>query len=393
VDFSLLDLEGDDARLREEVQTLLAEYVTDEVREEVERTGSSFDARLCLAMGERGWILPDRSPEDGGAGLTPLQCELLELELDRADAPLMALGTTALILPAFERFGDPALVEELVPKVASGEVRFCLGYTEPDNGSDIAAAKTRAVRDGDEWVINGSKMFTTEAHHCQYSFLLTRTDREVPKHRGLTMFLVPLDTPGVEVQPIRTVGGERTNVVYYTDARIEDRYRLGAVNDGWRVLLGPLEAEHGTGGAAKQLGPLSNMGRIPIATLRRALDRAVHWATTASSDRALPIDDPGVRDRLAEIAIDLEAAASTPDPMGRIYASGACIRDCGELLSIVGPQALVARGEDGAIDDGVFDFSHRFAQGTAIYGGTVEIFKNIVAQHVLGLPRPLPPSR
>lgn len=391
MDFSRLELSGDDARLRDEARKVLAEYITEEVRAEVKSTGSSWDEGLYRALGERGWILPERPPEEGGAGLTRVQAEILDLEMDRVDAPLMALGVTTLTVPAIESYGQPDLVEEVIPGICRGEVRVCLGYTEPDGGSDIAAAKTRAVRDGDEWVVNGSKMFTTEAQHCHYTFLLTRTNTEVAKHKGLTMFLMPLDSDGVEIGPIHTVGGERTNVVYYTDVRISDRYRLGEVDDGWRVLMGPLAAEHGEGRAAA-IQPVTGVGKVPFLALERALDSAVGWAAR-NGDAPAPFEDPVVRERLAAVAIEAEGAASCEDPMGRVYNAIACIDGCAELLDLLGPEAVIKAGEDGALEDGAVEAAHRFAQGTAIYGGTVEVFKNLVAQHVLGLPRQLPPAQ
>jgi alkylation response protein AidB-like acyl-CoA dehydrogenase len=393
MDFSRVELSGADARLRQEIRAVLAEYVTDEVRAEIRRTGAKFCEPLCLAIGERGWILPDRSPEAGGAGLTPFQCELLSLELDRAEAPLEPLGTTKLILMAVEAQGTPDLQEEVVPNVAAGRVRMALGYTEPEHGSDIAAAETRAVRDGDEWIINGAKKFTTHAQFCQYTFLLTRTDPDVPKHRGLTMFLLPLDSEGVEIRGIRTVGGERTNYVHYSNVRVADRYRLGGVNEGWRVLLGPLNAEHGERDTTRHLEPVAATGRLSLRTFQLAFEHAVAWAKTSPTDGSAPIEDPLVRERLARVGINLEAAVNSPDPFARVYASNTCIRDTAELLTLVGPAAVVASEEPGAVEDGTFDFAHRFAQGTSIYGGTVEIFKNIIAQHVLGLPRALPPAR
>ena len=135
-----------------------------------------------------------------------------------------------------EAHADPGLRDELKPQVASGEVRFCLGYTEPDGGSDIAGAKTRAVRDGDEWVINGQKIFTSNAQNSQYVFLITRTDPTLPKHKGLTMFLVPTSSPGFERQPLPTIGDETTNISYYSDIRLPDRYRIGEVNNGWSTF-------------------------------------------------------------------------------------------------------------------------------------------------------------
>ena len=130
--------------------------------------------------------------------------------------------------------------------VLSGHYRLCLGYTEPEGGSDVATCKTRAVRDGDGWIINGSKMFTSNAHNAQYVFLVTNTDPDAPKHQSLTMFLVPMGAPGVEIQSIRTVDGDRTNITYYSDVRVDDKYRVGEVNGGWAVLREALNSEHGT---------------------------------------------------------------------------------------------------------------------------------------------------
>src|SRR4029078_6026910 len=124
-----------------------------------------------------------------------------------------------------------------------------MASTDPEGVCDVATCKTRAVRDGDDWVINGSKMFTNGAHNCQYVFLITNTDPDAPKHKSLTMFLVLLDSPGIEIKRIRTVDGDRANIVYYSDVRVDDKYRLGDVNNGWTVVREPLNAEHGAVGA------------------------------------------------------------------------------------------------------------------------------------------------
>ena len=174
-----------------------------------------------------------------------------ELEKRRAHVPWVTWGTTAMVARSVAKFGTArAASTRCCPRVFSGHVRLCLGYTEPEGGSDIATCKTRAVRDGDSWLINGSKMFTTGAHNCQYVFLITNTDPEARKHKSLTMFLVPLNLPGIEIQGIRTVDGDRTNIVYYSDVRVDDKYRLGDVNGGWTVLREPLNAEHGAVAAA-----------------------------------------------------------------------------------------------------------------------------------------------
>jgi alkylation response protein AidB-like acyl-CoA dehydrogenase len=273
--------------------------------------------------------------------------------------------------------------------VADGSVRICLGYTEPDGGSDIAAAKVRAVRDGDEWVINGSKIFTTGAQDATYCFLITRTDPELPKHKGLTMFLVPMATPGIEIQPIRTYGGERTNVVYYGDVRIPDRYRLGGVNDGWSVLHGPLDAEHSLREKSDDL-PIA--GRYAM-HMNDALRGVVEWARDSRRpDGSRVIDDPTVLMRLGRIAMDMEVVLSTPAPMGRVRRGDVTVEDSALLMDLMGPEALLSRGTPGAPAEGAVEFAHRWAQGVPTYGGSVEVFRTMIAQHVLGLPRPMLPG-
>jgi 3-oxocholest-4-en-26-oyl-CoA dehydrogenase alpha subunit len=393
MDFSRVPLDASEQEFLDDVRAFTAEQITEEVLEEERRTGSGFNERVHLALGARGWITPTWPGERGGAGLDPVRARILELEMRRAAVPSITHGTTRLVLAAVEKFGRPDLVAELLPGVAAGTVRFCLGYTEPDGGSDIAAAKTRAIRDGDEWVINGSKIFTTGAQNCQYTFLITRTDPDLPKHRGLTMFLVPLASQGIEIQAIRTYGGERTNIVYYSDVRISDRYRLGGVNDGWSVLHGPLDEEHGVGtGSSAKLADLS-IGTSFLQTLGRAIDSALAWAcTTTRADGSRPIDDRMVRYRLGMVALHMEAGLVTPGPMGRVKGSEALVRGAADLMDLVGTASLLSEGTLAAGLTGEIEAAHRFAQGTATYGGTVEVFHGIIAQHVLGLPRPSYPG-
>jgi alkylation response protein AidB-like acyl-CoA dehydrogenase len=392
MDFSLVQLDAEQQRFAAEVRDVLDSIVTEDVLEFERRTGSGFNEAVHFALAARGWVMPAWPVAAGGAALDPVCRRILELELERRQTPGITAGTTALVWAAVAKYADPGLLAELEPKVAAGTVRCCLGYTEPDGGSDIAAAKVRAVRDGDEWVVNGSKIFTTGAQNCQFVFLITRTDPALPKHKGLTMFLVPLDAPGVEIQAIRTYGGERTNVVYYGDVRVADRYRLGPVNAGWSVLHGPLDAEHSVGGDSDGLSEVS-IGRSFLRPLERALDAAVDWARAARRpDGSRVIDDPTVRLRLGRIATELEAACYTPGPMGRVIGAETLIRGAAALVDLVGTEGLLPHGADGAVGGGAVEVAHRFAQGTATYGGTVEVFRTIIAQHVLGLPRPSYPG-
>ena len=227
----------------------------------------------------------------------------------------------------------------------SGHVRLCLGYTEPEGGSDIATCKTRAVRDGDDWVINGSKMFTTGAHNCQYVFLITNTDPDAPKHKSLTMFLVPLDLPGIEIQGIRTVDGDRTNIVYYSDVRVDDKYRLGEVNGGWTVLREPLNAEHGAVDVgADGLQDVAIMAH-QAGFMVTACDKAARVLGTPDPNGRSRIDDGAVAYRLGRSIARMEAALSTPNIFGRV-ALAQTMRDVApDLMDVLGSAVGTAGGD------------------------------------------------
>jgi alkylation response protein AidB-like acyl-CoA dehydrogenase len=385
MNFGLLEIDDEVQAFWDDVRAFLDVHLTDEVYEEEWRTGAGHNVAFHRALGERRWVIPRWPADDGGAGLTARQDAILQRELGARHAPLITRGTTAGVFPAVVAWAGEELKAEVVRGVLGGEICFCLGYTEPDSGSDIAAAKTRAVRDGDEWVINGQKMFTTGAHNCQYAFLITRTNPEAPKHKGLTMFLCPLDE--VEIQAVHTLGGERTNMVFFDDIHVPDRYRLGDVDAGWTVLMGPLNAEHGMG---QHPFTLENRGGMYGSVAAVAHDVALDWAREPGPGGRRPIDDRVTRRRLARVALDVECTTASPGPMGRVLSSELFIRDAAELIRMVGARGLLPHGEEGAIGDGWLEYAHRFAQGTATYGGTTDIHRNIIAERILGLPRSAP---
>ncbi len=290
-----------------------------------------------------------------------------------------------------QQFGSAELADEVLPGVLSGHTRLCLGYTEPEGGSDVATCKTRAVRDGGGWVINGSKMFTSNAQNAKYVFLLTNTDPDAPKHKNLTMFLVPLDTPGVEIQPIRTVDGDRTNVVYYSDVRVDDKYRIGEVNGGWAVLRGALDVEHGIvdgeDSAHKGLQRIAVMSE-QLTLMAEAIDKIASLVTQPGPDGRRLLDDNAVAYRLGRSVARTEAALSTPGMFGRV-ANAQTMRDVApELMDLLGAASALPVDIDGAADDGGAEYIFRLASPTGIYGGTLEVFRNMIAQHALGLGRP-----
>lgn len=371
------------AAFRKEVRAFLAEHVTDEVRRRVEDTGTSHDWDLHRAMAARRWIAAAWPEEYGGLGWGPTEMNVLEEELFLAGAPRDGMSVTMTATNAIRHAGNAEQRLSIIPSVLAGDILLCLGWSEPDAGSDAAAAKTRAVRDGDLWVINGQKMFTTVAHIARYVFLLARTNTEAPKHKGLTMFLVPTDSPGFEVQPVHTLGGERTNITFYTDVRIPDWLRVGDVDCGWEVMRIALSYEHG-----------SNWGT----QLQRVVSAGAEWARATGR-----LDDASVAERLARTAVDAEIGtllgqysawvgdtgrlSDVEASMAKLFSSEAFVRRIADLVDMVGPEALVKRGHPGAVAGGLLEQAYRQSVVKTIYAGSSEIQRNIISQRALGLPR------
>jgi alkylation response protein AidB-like acyl-CoA dehydrogenase len=374
---------------QDEVRAFADEWLTEELEERVYRSGTSHDDAFTAAMRDRGWVAAGWPEESGGAGFDALKYSAMREVLHRRDSPTYGIGTTMQVARAILRSGNDDLKREILPKAIRGEVIIVLGFSEPESGSDVANAQTRAVRDGDEWVINGSKMFTTNAHIADYVFLLTRSNPDVAKHKGLTTFLVPMKQPGVEVQAVYTLSGERTNITYYTDVRVADRWRVGEVDGGWQVMTGSLQDEHSVGFAARMIG---------------LLEESEAWARESTDVDGRPrIEDPDVRERLARCATETEVALllqrrsawmaregivpEAEGPMAKLFSSEALERCAQDLCEMVGPDALRSYFEPTAPRGGRIEHALRFSLGTTIYAGTSEIQRNIIATRGLGLPR------
>jgi alkylation response protein AidB-like acyl-CoA dehydrogenase len=394
MDFSRVELADEDQDFLDEARALLSSQVTEDVLRRDRETGDNFDEGVHLALGAAGYIAGEWKSEADG-GFNRLRNRLWQLEKRRYHVPWVTAGTTSMIAKSVAKFGTPEVQAEVLPRVFSGHVRLCLGYTEPDGGSDIATCKTRAVRDGDTWVINGSKMFTTGAHNCQYVFLITNTDPGAQKHESLTMFLVPLDLPGIEIQGIRTVDGDRTNIVYYSDVRVDDKYRLGEVNGGWTVLREPLNAEHGAVDASvdglQDVSIMMHQGGFMVT----ACDKAAAVVGTPDANGRRPVDDRSVAYRLGRSVARMEVAISTPNIYGRVALAQAMRDVSPDLMDILGAAAALPLDADGAVDDGAAEYVFRFAPLVGIYGGTLEVFRNMIAQYMLGLGKPnyAPPKK
>jgi alkylation response protein AidB-like acyl-CoA dehydrogenase len=380
MDFAVVPLSEEDRAFHDQTRAFITEHVTDEVRRRNRDFGENFDERVHLALGAAGYLASDWKLESEG-GFSAVRRRIFNLEIARAHTPWYHWGTTSVVARLVKQFAATELVDMVLPGVLSGEVRLCLGYTEPEGGSDVATCKTRAVREsgGSSWVINGSKMFTSNAQNAKYVFLLTNTDPQGPKHRNLTMFLVPLDSPGIEIRGIRTLDGDRTNIVFYSDVRVDDLYRIGEVNAGWTVMRAALDSEHGlTERDAEGLQDVAAMAGHGL-VMAEAVDRVAALAE---------VDDESVLFRLGRSFARTEAALSTPGMFGRV-AIGQTMRDISaDLMDMLGPAAALPTDEEGSADDGSAEHLFRLALPMGIYGGSLEVFRNMIAQHELRLGRP-----
>lgn len=387
MDFSHVDLSPEDQEFFDHTRSFIAEHVTEEVLRRDRETGESFSEPVHLALAKEGYLTSDFKQESEGV-FDPVRRRIFHLEIGRAHTPWFHWGTTAVVARLVQQFGAPELVDAVLPGVLAGEIRLCLGYTEPEGGSDVATCKTRAVRDGDGWVINGSKMFTSNAQNAKYVFLLTNTDPQAPKHKSLTMFLVPLDSESIEIQGIRTLDGDRTNIVYYSDVRVDDLYRIGEVNGGWTVMRFALDAEHGIteteDHGLQNVSMMSEHGQL----MAEAADGVAAILSKPDANGRRPIDDESIKYRLGRCMARIEAALSTPGIYGRV-ALIQTMRDVSpELMDMLGTASALPTDTTGSADDGAVEFIFRHGVHAGIYGGTMEVFRNMIAQHELKLGRP-----
>ena len=370
---------------REEVRVFMVEHLTPEVRWRTYSSGTMHDWEFHHALGEKGWIALSWPVEYGGGGRSPMESAIFFEEANYAGAPLYGMNTTTGSARAVLHCGSDELKQKVIPEVLAGRIIIALGLSEPDSGSDVAAAKTAAVQDGSVWVINGQKVFTSTVEECAYIFLLTRTDPDVDDHQGLTVFLVPTDTPGIEVTPIYTLG-ERTNMTYYSDVVVEDRWRVGEVNQGWEVLTTALAFERGGHGFHGHM----------MSILDQTLD---HFSRPEVADRA----PARLATEIGRFSADVEVARlldhrtawihsqnrrpGVEGSMAKLFASEHYTSYCATLLDLMGPDGLLQPGEADAPGGGWMEFAHRYATPTTVYGGASEVQRSIVAERGLALPR------
>jgi alkylation response protein AidB-like acyl-CoA dehydrogenase len=379
--------------LRREVAAWLSQHWSAGHRAEHYAGGAellNFDRRFLRAIGERGFIGLTIPAAEGGLGLGALEQFAFDEEINISEAPSYSYATAQLLAPSLARYGSAAQRERFLPLMLRGHAVFCLGYSEPNSGSDLASLRTRAERDGDGWVVNGAKIWTTLGTVGDYVWLAARTDPSQPRHGGISVFIVPLRSPGITIKPLRAMNGEQPCAVFYDDVRLTSDALVGEVNQGWRVITHALSQERMLmGGFASRLSIY--LKRI-VTELRDTARREPALSASA-----------GMRARLGEIAAEVQAsrllalqASLVAAEGGKPVAEAAISKTfAGELeermaeaaMDWFGPDATLRRGSPGALLEGQIPHSLVMGIMYVVGGGSNDIQRNIIAQSALGLPR------
>ena len=392
----------EDEAFREEVRAWLGEHLVGEyaaigdVGGPADETGWDVRVEWEKELGKGGWIGLAWPEAVGGRGATVTQELIFNEEYALAHAPArVSFFGEGLLGPTIIAFGSDEQKARFLPGILHATELWCQGFSEPDAGSDLANIKTRAVLDGEEWVINGQKVWTTLAHHADWCFVVCRTDPDAPKHKGLSFLLCPMRQPGVDVKPLKQLtGSAEFNEVFFTDARTSADLVVGGVHNGWKVSMGTLGFERGTAFLSRQLQFGTEMQRVLEFARKQGLNA-----------------DPLVRQRLADAYIGLQImryngfralttmlVTGSPGPeasISKLYWS-TWHRNLGEMeMQLMGPWSEVlgspasAAGSGGtaAYEPDGFQKTFLESRGETIYTGSTEIQKNIIGERVLGLPR------
>jgi alkylation response protein AidB-like acyl-CoA dehydrogenase len=355
-----------------------------------EEWNREFTREMRQKLAQKGWLTMHWPREYGGQDASPVRSAIYNEELAYLRAPGRDIFGVRMLGPTLMIHGSEEQKRTYLPPIAQGQVQWCQGYSEPESGSDLASLSTRAVRDGDDYVINGAKIWTTLAHRADWIMCLARTDPDAPKHRGISFILVDMKTPGVEVRPIINMsGGHEFNQVIFDNVRVPRRNVVGEENRGWYVAVTLLDFERS--------------GIDYSAMARRLLDEMREYATETSSNRQPLIQTPWVRNLLADRYIECEVARlmaynvaymqgeglvpNKEASMSKVFGSETLQRTTTAAMEILGLYGALSRDDKWAPLKGriqehwMISFSHKIAAGTS------EVQRNIIASRGLGLPR------
>ncbi|MEJ3746763.1 acyl-CoA dehydrogenase family protein [Actinomycetes bacterium KLBMP 9797] len=371
-------------RLRKELRAYFAALMTPELRAALDGTGGDYGdgtayREVVRRLGRDGWLALGWPTEYGGAGRSRLDQLVFTDEAAIAGVPVPFL-TINTVGPTIMRYGTAEQRAFYLPRIAAGELHFAIGYSEPDAGTDLAALRTRAVREGDEYVVNGQKMWTSLIQYADYVWLACRTDPEAPRHKGLSILIVPTDAPGFSWTPVHTVAGPTTSATYYSDVRVPVAARVGPENAGWPLITNQLNHER--------------VALTSAAPIRAALAEVRDWAAATGAD-----DQEWVRVHLARVhaaasfltLLNWEAATvDTPTPAlasaSKVFGTEAAIEAARLLMEVLGAGAAVRAGSPGALLRGRIERLHRTSLILTFGGGTNEVQRDIIAATALGLP-------
>jgi 3-oxocholest-4-en-26-oyl-CoA dehydrogenase alpha subunit len=397
-DLSSMDFEltPDQQRLQEEVYAYLDTLVTPallaELRDQPEGgspTGAPEYTRCLHRLGDDGWLGIGWPKEYGGQGKGAIEQYIFFDAVGGYHALPIPMLTLNAIGPTLMQVGTPEQKERFLPPILKGRLNIGIGYTEPGAGSDLASLRTTAVRDGDDYVVNGQKIFTTLADFCDYIWLAARTDPAAKKHKGISIFLVDTKTPGFKFDPIRIMGGFRSNITYYDDVRVPRDCLVGQENAGWNYINMQLAMER--------------IGLVPHSRAGRMVGELIRWVKETTLDGARLAEVPWVRNRLAEFARDTEVlklmnfrvacqiAQGTHSvaeaAMTKIFGSELFQRVHGFGLQMMGMLGQLEPGEELAPLGGKFEREYLAKMLLTFGGGANEVLRDVVALTGLGMAR------
>jgi alkylation response protein AidB-like acyl-CoA dehydrogenase len=388
-----LTLSPSEQEFRDEVRTWLEENHPGPEPEAGLDEIMAFRREWQLKLHEAGWAGISWPKEYGGRGATMIEQAIFAAEASRQEAPAPAnvLGL-AMGGPVVIAHGTDEQKARYLEPILTGEEIWCQGFSEPESGSDLASLKTRAVKDGDEWVVTGQKVWTTFAQYAKWCMLVARTDPDAPKHQGLTYFLMDMEQDGVQTRPLVQITGEgEFNEVFFEEARVPDANVVGGVGNGWAVAITTLMNER----AGLAFGAISQ--------IQNSLGRLSKLARETPSNGGTAADDPYFRQRIAQLHIEVETMrlnayrgltktmqSGIPGPEGSLgkWQWADLNQDLTELaLEIEGAYSVLMRGSEHAVSGGAWQYGFLRSRANSIEGGTTDILKNIIAERVLGLPR------
>jgi alkylation response protein AidB-like acyl-CoA dehydrogenase len=379
---------------RKEVRAWLERHLPDDLR------GKAFAASRAdveevrrlrawqKTMAEAGYVGMDWPVEFGGRGAAITEMVILYQEMARAESPqIVNRGGVSMLGPTLMKLGTPEQQRRFLPRIRTAEDLWCQGFSEPNAGSDLANLQTRAVLDGDHFVVNGQKVWTSMGHVADWCFLLVRTDPAAARHKGISFLLVDMTTPGITVRPLRQITGEAEfNETFFDNVRVPRQNLVGKLNEGWSVAITTLAYERDL------------LTFIRHISLRNALHRLVKLVQARGKSA-----DPVVRQKIAELWIGEQALAlngyrsltkilrgGQPGPEGstsKLFWSQLDQELALAATQVIGPYSQIAEGSPWAPDDGQWQFYELLARGSGIRAGTTEILRNILAERVLGLPK------